>query len=144
MLMLQLCSRVLLYSISAMAETSTGYNRASLCTVSVLNIYTSRNGSLTVGHVSHQFCQLSCLLQFADVTCLMCSGKSTSTVGDLLNDEYVHYHQDSRMQFNIWKSSFMWFSTRSRNTTVSPVNIVTPYTTSINYCRKVLPTDTVY
>ena len=58
----------------------------------------------------------SCLLQFTDDTCLICCGQSPTSVCQLLNaDLYLlsDWVQNSKMQFNIKKSSVMWFSTKS-------------------------------
>ena len=65
----------------------------------------------------------SCLLQFADDTCLICQGKSPAIVGRHLNADlcllstWIH---NSKMQFNLNKSSVMWFSARSQNTGAQP------------------------
>ena len=65
----------------------------------------------------------SCLLQFADDTCLICCGQSPTLVSQLLNAD-LHllsdWVQNSKMQFNIKKSSVMWFSTKSCNAVVQP------------------------
>ena len=63
----------------------------------------------------------SCLLQFADDTCLICCRQSSTLVSQLLNAD-LHLFSDwawnSQMQFNIKKSSVMWFSTKSCNVVV--------------------------
>ena len=65
----------------------------------------------------------SCLLQFADDTCLICQGDSPAMVGAHLNADlcllstWIHY---SKMQFNLKKCSVIWFSVRSRNNSAHP------------------------
>ena len=65
----------------------------------------------------------SCLLQFANDTCLICQGESPAIVGRHLNADlcllstWIH---NSKMQFNLKKSSVMWFSARSQNTGAQP------------------------
>ena len=64
-----------------------------------------------------------CLLQFADDTCLICQGESPAIVGAHLNADlcllstWIH---NSKMQFNLKKSSVMWFSVRSRYNGAQP------------------------
>ena len=55
----------------------------------------------------------SCLLQFADDTCLICRGQSPTAVSKMLNADLCllsYWVRNSKMQFNIEKSSVMWFS----------------------------------
>ena len=63
------------------------------------------------------------MLQFADDTCLICCDQSPMTVSTLLNADLrslSSWVRNSKMQFNIKKSSVMWFSTKSRNAGVQP------------------------
>ena len=54
-----------------------------------------------------------CLLQFADDTCLICSGESPTAVNATLLDDLNVLSQWiilNKMQLNLKKSSIMWFS----------------------------------
>ena len=65
----------------------------------------------------------SCLLQFADDTCLICCGQSPTAVGQMLNADLCllsNWIRNSKMQFNIKKSSVLWFSAKSCNAVVQP------------------------
>ena len=65
----------------------------------------------------------SSLLQFADDTYLICCDRSPTTVSTLLNVDLRSLSSwvcNSKMQFNIKKSSVMWFSTKSCNAVVQP------------------------
>ena len=64
-----------------------------------------------------------CLLQFADDTCLICHGQSPGIVSQLLNADLCslsNWVQNSKMQFNINKSSVLWFTIKSSIAAVQP------------------------
>ena len=57
------------------------------------------------------------LLQFADDTCLICSGDNYEHVKNMLCDDLStlsKWIKSSKMKFNVSKSSVMWFGMRGR------------------------------
>ena len=65
-----------------------------------------------------------CLLQFADDTCLICSGDSTDAVAKMLKDDLCDLSQwitISKMKLNLKKSSVMWFSIKQPSVPQPPI-----------------------
>ena len=68
----------------------------------------------------------SCLLQFADDTCLVCSAKSPTVVVKLLQDDLDALSQWivlSKMRLNLKKSSVLWFSIKPSVSAVPSVMV---------------------
>jgi len=66
----------------------------------------------------------SCLLQFADDTCLICSGDSAGAVSQMLQEDLHVLSQwimTSKMKLNLKKSSVMWFSIKPPSDDLPPV-----------------------
>ena len=56
------------------------------------------------------------LVQFADDTCIICSGKTRKEVSEMLCSDLCSlssWIRDSHMEINVKKSNIMWFSVRS-------------------------------
>ena len=71
------------------------------------------------------YIQNGLLLQFADITCLICYGDDYIQVKDFLSSDLGI--ATSKMQVNVEKSSVMWFSVKSSKS---------PHYSAINFTRR--------
>ena len=65
-----------------------------------------------------------CLLQFADDTCLICSGDSADAVAKMLQDDLCDLSQwitISKMKLNLKQSNVMWFSIKQPSVPQPPI-----------------------